>query len=151
MLSLTILFVLGTLAFGARSGANAATLSVPSTHIAGQVCTITADGLTVGTDYMIRTANDGENITIVFSAIASKMYLDRSFEEDSDLWFYMKLWEYNGTAPNWAETAIDTIIVTQTEAEGYLNTDLFTSFLAPLVLIGVIALIVGGILLKTKK
>ena len=144
---LTILFVFS---LGAMPGSATATLSMPSQHIAGQTVTIVADGLTIGSDYYINTDNDAGATTIIITAVATKMYMDRSMEEDSDLSFVIKIWDYNGTAPGFSETALDEVYVTQVKADTYVDTDLFIAFLAPLVLLGIIALIVGGILWSKK-
>lgn len=143
---LAVLTILSVFALSVIPASATATLTLPSQHIPGQTVTITVDGLTIGSDYYINTDNDAGLTTIVFSAIATKMYFDRSMEEDSDLSFSLKIWEYNGTAPGFTETALDTVYVTQVKADTYIDTDLFIAFLAPLVLLGIIALIVGGIL-----
>lgn len=148
---LAILTILSVFALGVMPGSATASLTIPAQHIAGQTVTVTCDGLTIGTDYYINTDNDAGTTTIIFSAIATKMYFDRSFEEDSDLSFTMKIWEYNGTAPGFTETAVDTVYVTQVKADTYIDTDLFIAFLAPLVLLGIIAMIVGGILYSKKQ
>lgn len=129
----------------------AVTLNVPTEHIPGQTITVTVEGMTVGSDYYVTDDNDAGATTWIYTAVATTMYFTRSYEKDSDLSFIIKIFAYNGTTPGAGETGVDEVYLVQTEASEYLNTDLFIAFLAPLVLIGVIVLVVGGILVTKKK
>jgi hypothetical protein len=126
----------------------AGTLTGVSSARVGVTYTVTAEGLTSTTIYLVVAAHSGGNLTEVISGASSSTVAFTFSSEDADGVVPIQLWQSNATLGLTA-AADDTLLVNLDAADQGLSTAFFVGILGGLLVIVIIVRVVRNLINST--